>query len=81
MTFKRAGTIIPGSMTDHEANQDSLSESQETSRSDAGDKVKPGTGDPGISDAVEKSNNLTPEEQMALYEKQLKEDDWGHQPC
>jgi hypothetical protein len=24
---------------------------------------------------------LTPEEQMALYEEQLKEDDWGHQPC
>ena len=24
---------------------------------------------------------LTPEEQMALYEKSLKEDDWGHQPC
>lgn len=26
-------------------------------------------------------NKLTPEEQMALYEKQMKEDDWGHQPC
>jgi hypothetical protein len=24
---------------------------------------------------------LTPEEQMALFEKELKEDDWGHQPC
>lgn len=24
---------------------------------------------------------LTAEEQMALYEKELKEDDWGHQPC
>jgi hypothetical protein len=24
---------------------------------------------------------LTPEEQMALYEKELKENDWGHQPC
>lgn len=24
---------------------------------------------------------LTPEEQMALYEKELKESDWGHQPC
>jgi len=27
------------------------------------------------------SKHLTPEEQMALYEKSLKEDDWGHQPC
>ena len=24
---------------------------------------------------------LSPEEQMALYEKELKETDWGHQPC
>lgn len=24
---------------------------------------------------------LTPEEQLALYEEQLKEEDWGHQPC
>jgi len=24
---------------------------------------------------------LTKEEQMARYEEQLKEDDWGHQPC
>ena len=26
-------------------------------------------------------NKLTPEEQMALFEKELKENDWGHQPC
>lgn len=25
--------------------------------------------------------HLTPEEQLALYEKALKEEDWGHQPC
>jgi hypothetical protein len=24
---------------------------------------------------------LSPEEQMALYEDSLKETDWGHQPC
>jgi hypothetical protein len=24
---------------------------------------------------------LTAEEQMALYENDLKENDWGHQPC
>ena len=24
---------------------------------------------------------LTPEEQMKLFEKELKESDWGHQPC
>ena len=26
-------------------------------------------------------NQLSPEEQMALFEKELKETDWGHQPC
>jgi hypothetical protein len=24
---------------------------------------------------------LSKEEQLALYEKELKESDWGHQPC
>jgi hypothetical protein len=27
------------------------------------------------------AGELTAEEQMALYEKDLKENDWGHQPC
>jgi len=27
------------------------------------------------------ATGLTPEEQMALFEKELKESDWGHQPC
>ena len=43
------------------------------------DKAKPAKG----SD-VEKPvnlNDLSEEEQMALYEKDLKETDWGHQPC
>jgi uncharacterized protein (TIGR02118 family) len=26
-------------------------------------------------------SKLTAEEQMALFEKELKENDWGHQPC
>jgi len=38
---------------------------------------------------VETSSTMTPdstkelsaEEQMELYEKDLKENDWGHQPC
>jgi hypothetical protein len=30
---------------------------------------------------VKPANQLTPEEQMALFEKELKETDWGHQPC
>jgi hypothetical protein len=27
------------------------------------------------------ANPLTKEEQWALFEKELKESDWGHQPC
>jgi len=27
------------------------------------------------------ASKLTAEEQMDLYEKELKENDWGHQPC
>ncbi|MBI5770361.1 MAG: hypothetical protein HZA93_21475 [Verrucomicrobia bacterium] len=27
------------------------------------------------------ASQLTPEEQMAAFEKDLKENDWGHQPC
>jgi len=38
----------------------------------------------GIADALgvpPPVSQLTPEEQMALFEKELKEKDWGHQPC
>jgi hypothetical protein len=31
--------------------------------------------------SADKPKPLTPEEQMELYEKDLKENDWGHQPC
>jgi len=34
----------------------------------------------GISPPVP-TNTLTPEEQMARFAKELKENDWGHQPC
>ena len=38
-------------------------------------------GEDEAGDGDETPKELTPEEQMALYEKSLKEDDWGHQPC
>jgi len=43
----------------------------------------PTDSDAGTSDVIKALpfENLTAEEQMALYEKALKEDDWGHQPC
>ena len=30
---------------------------------------------------VENPSELTPDEQMARFEQELKETDWGHQPC
>ena len=43
----------------------------------------PGSGPQGVAGAAPpaKSKMLTQEEQMALYEKDLQENDWGHQPC
>jgi len=35
----------------------------------------------GADEKTPDPNTLTPEEQMALFEKDLKENDWGHQPC
>jgi hypothetical protein len=32
-------------------------------------------------DAAAPASQLTPEEQMALFAQDLKENDWGHQPC
>ncbi len=38
-------------------------------------------GDPPISADQPAAPSLTREEQWALFEKELKENDWGHQPC
>ena len=84
MTFEGSGARLHASMIDHEANEDSPSGSGQFAASTSGalekDKVLPNC-DPKVLAGLAKSNGLTPEEQMALYEKQLKEDDWGHQPC
>jgi len=42
---------------------------------------KEGQSSPAATDEGAAPQKLTPEEQMALYEKELKENDWGHQPC
>lgn len=40
------------------------------------------TGETGpASEPAVDPRNLTPEEQMERYEQELKETDWGHQPC
>ena len=42
---------------------------------------EPTAADRSIITARKPGSPLTPEEQMALFEKDLKENDWGHQPC
>jgi hypothetical protein len=43
----------------------------------------PPTGEPAATDSAEviAANKLTADEQMARFEQELKETDWGHQPC
>ncbi len=36
---------------------------------------------PDSGEAAPTPKPLTPEEQMALFEDELRESDWGHQPC
>ena len=43
-------------------------------------QLKP-TAETSASSEAKPIGQLSPEEQMALYEKELKENDWGHQPC
>ena len=45
-------------------------------------KIAQSTGSDAASvEPCEPAKKLTPEEQMELYERDLKENDWGHQPC
>jgi hypothetical protein len=45
------------------------------------DSVESGVSPSVTQDGASPANTLTPEEQMALFEQELKETDWGHQPC
>jgi hypothetical protein len=45
------------------------------------EQVEKASGDAEASAPATPKKELTPEEQMALYEEDLKETDWGHQPC
>jgi len=51
------------------------------STSDTSDEIKPANLEEEKSDAPEAKKVLTKEEQMAAFEKAMKEEDWGHQPC
>ena len=44
-------------------------------------KVRVAKGEGATTGGPVNPKDLTAEEQMALFEKDLKENDWGHQPC
>jgi hypothetical protein len=47
-----------------------------------GNSTVPGQGNgPNVDSPKGNVNQLSPEEQMALFEQELKDTDWGHQPC
>ena len=59
-----------------------------SAQKDSGDSAKPPPERKASSPDAKSSkgeptdpSKLSKEEQMALYEKDLKENDWGHQPC
>ena len=55
---------------------------EEITRTGPSPKMPPGS-DEAVSTALPgtQPNELTEGEQMALYEKELRDNDWGHQPC
>jgi hypothetical protein len=54
----------------------------EASSQPAGDVAPPTNADTNPAASVgEGAPQLSKEEQWALFEKELKESDWGHQPC
>ena len=65
-------------MTDPEANAVLPPESERSK----GNEVTPATVAGTVASRQKSAvDQLTPEEQLAQFEKELKENDWGHQPC
>jgi hypothetical protein len=44
-------------------------------------QAAPSPSQPSPTGETKPASTLSPEEQMALFEQELKETDWGHQPC
>ena len=54
--------------------------SEESARNEERPKKSPSPNDAHKGEKID-PNDLSPEEQLRRYEEQLKNDDWGHQPC
>jgi hypothetical protein len=67
-------------MADQPRNNEPASELNQVKSVKGGDDAVSGKPLP-VAGEPASSNKLTAEQQMALYEKELKEGDWGHQPC
>lgn len=67
-------------MTDSNRINDVAPESGKDKATEASQKTRLGSIKEAKDEVVDVSK-LSKDEQMALFEKQLKEDDWGHQPC
>jgi hypothetical protein len=50
-------------------------------KSEPAKPAAPAANAPAADLAAKPPKALTPEEQMEAFEKDLKENDWGHQPC
>ena len=72
-------------MLDQQAEKQFLPESGKCGVADAKGQSGNAPTQPGAKESTPAesacSKKLTADEQMALYEKDLKENDWGHQPC
>lgn len=68
----------------HSAEPGSRAEKIQSATGEDKPKLKPpAASQPDASTSADpaSSTKLTADEQMALYENDLKENDWGHQPC
>ena len=77
----RAGLVGTQNLRNHQSRMDGLEHVVKTGANPL--KDAPAGTEPNPADVNKPGDvsQLTAEEQMAPYEKELKENDWGHQPC
>ena len=80
VTANNFGAILLPGMTDQERPDDARPELKKDAVLQKNGALTPATSS-DLSDKAKTAKPLTPDEQMALFEKDLKENDWGHQPC
>lgn len=76
-TGRNEGQVTSGQfpIASADSGKGSAERTPETGRVEKAVQPEPASGEP------KPASELTPEEQMERFEKELKETDWGHQPC